>query len=113
MTNLKKGDSTPQDLLFEAYMCRGNVNFVVKCNTLNSIKHHLSAICNVNFCFCDFKALDTAAYLDTLYQWSAFDTETIGMYVGNALAQLVQSYPVEKIHLMGLLIKKVRMFKKY
>lgn len=37
MTNLKKGDSTAQDLLFEAYMCRGNVNFVVKWIILNSI----------------------------------------------------------------------------
>lgn len=56
----------------------------------------------MNFYFCDFKALDTGAYLDTLYEWSAFDTESIGVYVGDALAQLVQSYPVEKIHLMGL-----------
>lgn len=29
-TNLKEGESRPQDAMADAYLCRGNVNFVVK-----------------------------------------------------------------------------------
>ncbi|XP_031628399.1 vitellogenin-1-like [Contarinia nasturtii] len=73
-TNLKHDVSTAQDTMSAAYLCRGNVNFVT---------------------------LDTAAYIDTLYSWSAFNTETIGECLSNALQSLITRYPLEKIHLIG------------
>lgn len=63
--------------IWEAYKCRGNVNFV---------------------------AVDTAKFVDTLYTWSAFNTEEIGKLIAKALKELVSiypSYPIENIHLIG------------
>lgn len=62
------------DTVWEAYKCRGNINFVV---------------------------IDTAAFVDTLYTWSAFNTEEIGKICAKGLVDLVKMYPVEKIHLIG------------
>lgn len=42
-----------------------------------------------------------AAYIDTLYTWSAFNTELIGQYISQALEILVQNHPASKIHLIG------------
>ncbi|XP_055297238.1 vitellogenin-1-like [Sitodiplosis mosellana] len=74
-TNLKEEASQAQNVMAAAYMCRGNVNFVT---------------------------LDTAAFIDTLYTWSAFNTQTIGEYLSKAVQKLVESsFPLEFIHLMG------------
>lgn len=58
----------------DAYMARGKTNFVV---------------------------LDSAGYLDTLYSWSAFNTEAIGEELGKSLAKMIQNYPYEQIHVIG------------
>lgn len=47
------------------------------------------------------KALDTGAFVDTLYTWSAFNTETVGNLLAKALVSLVSFYSVENIHLIG------------
>ena len=36
-----------------------------------------------------------------MYTWSAFNTEKIGILVGQALAKLAKNYPMEKIHVIG------------
>lgn len=63
----------------------------------------LYSFCDQDFhsIYDEFKVLDTAAYVDTLYAWSAFNTELIGSIVGAALQKLVESYPFDKIHLLG------------
>ena len=50
------------------------------------------------------KAIDTAQFVTTLYTWSAFNTEDIGKLVGQALAKLVENYPTNKIHLIGMVL---------
>lgn len=48
------------------------------------------------------QAIDTAQYVDTLYEWSAFNTEDIGKHLAAALKDLTDhSYPIENIHLIG------------
>lgn len=43
-----------------------------------------------------------ADFIDTLYAWSAFNTEIIGQYLGYAVLKLFQSsYPLGSIHLIG------------
>lgn len=49
-----------------------------------------------------YQTVDTAAYVDTLYTWSAFNTEEIGKIIADSLKYLIRSYPIEKIHLIGL-----------
>lgn len=44
-----------------------------------------------------------AGYVDTLYSWSAFNTEEIGNVIANSLEILIKSYPIENIHLIGKL----------
>lgn len=39
--------------------------------------------------------------MDTLYTWSAFNTEEIGKVIADSLAYLIKTYPIEKIHLIG------------
>ncbi|XP_037921197.1 vitellogenin-2-like [Hermetia illucens] len=60
--------------LAEAYFCRGDSNFVV---------------------------VDSARFIDTLYTWSAFNTEEIGESIGKGLAELIKVVPRENIHLIG------------
>lgn len=48
-----------------------------------------------------FQGIDSGAYVDTLYSWSAFNTEPIGVLIAEALVDLTATYPVEKIHLIG------------
>lgn len=45
--------------------------------------------------------MDTSAYVDTLYSWSALNTDEIGNAIATSLAHLVETYPVENIHLIG------------
>ncbi|XP_065364144.1 phospholipase A1-like [Calliphora vicina] len=61
-------------LFAKAYSCRGGVNFV---------------------------ALDAAGFIETLYSWSAFNTEALGMHIADGLKQLSEIVPVENIHLIG------------
>lgn len=42
-----------------------------------------------------------AGLVDTLYSWSAFNTEEIGNVISDSFKHLVKTYPVEKIHLIG------------
>jgi pancreatic lipase-related protein 2 len=60
--------------IYEAYKARGDSNFIL---------------------------LDSARYIDTLYTWSAFNTQRLGDYLGKALADLVGLVPLGKIHLIG------------
>ncbi|XP_063704253.1 vitellogenin-3-like [Culicoides brevitarsis] len=66
--------NTAVDLLSEAYLARGDTNFVF---------------------------IDTARYVDTLYAWSAFNTQELGEAIGEGLAQLSDFLPDEKIHVIG------------
>lgn len=52
---------------------------------------------------CSFLLLGFLAdFVDTLYAWSAFNTEIIGEYLGYAILKLFESsYPHESIHLIG------------
>ncbi|EDW00056.1 vitellogenin-1 [Drosophila grimshawi] len=58
----------------KAYNCRGDVNFV---------------------------AVDAAKYVDTLYTWSAFNTDDLGESIARGLVKLLDVVSVEKIHLIG------------
>ncbi|EDX02579.1 vitellogenin-3 [Drosophila yakuba] len=62
------------DVFSKAYNCRGDVNFV---------------------------AVDAARFVDTLYTWSAFNTEEIGENIALGLVKLLDLVPVENIHLIG------------
>ncbi|XP_073830214.1 vitellogenin-1-like [Musca autumnalis] len=62
------------DLFAKAYACRGDVNFV---------------------------AIDAGSFVDTLYTWSAFNTEELGMHIAKGLEQLEKIVPVKNIHLIG------------
>lgn len=73
-TNFNDTENPALDKIYAAYRCRGNVNFVT---------------------------VDTSAYVDTLYSWSAFNTEEIGEIVADSLKHLIKTYPIEKIHLIG------------
>ena len=62
------------DVLYNAYNSRGDYNFIL---------------------------IDTARYVDTLYAWSAFNTNELGEGLGDGLSQLVDIVPLDNIHLMG------------
>lgn len=68
------GTNVAVDLLYEAFRARGDTNFVF---------------------------IDTARYVDTLYAWSAFNTQELGEAVGEGLALLSEFIPDEKIHVIG------------
>lgn len=63
------------ETLYKAYKCRGNINFVT---------------------------LDSSRFVNTIYTWSAFNTDLVGEHLGRGLVKLIeQSYPVEEIHIIG------------
>lgn len=62
------------DAFAKAYNCRGDINFV---------------------------AVDAANYVDTLYSWSALNTEAIGEAMAKGLVELTEIVPLENIHLIG------------
>ncbi|XP_052872169.1 vitellogenin-1-like [Anopheles cruzii] len=62
------------DTIYKAYAARGGWNFVV---------------------------IDTAEYVDTLYTWSAFNTNDLGKGLADGLKGLIKYVPLEKIHLVG------------
>jgi len=67
-------ENTAADELWKAYKSRGDTNFIL---------------------------IDTARYVDTLYAWSAFNTQELGKAVGMGLAELIKYVPLENIHVMG------------
>lgn len=67
-------ENTAADELWKAYKSRGDTNFIL---------------------------IDTARYVDTLYAWSAFNTQELGKAVGKGLAELINYVPLENIHVMG------------
>ena len=67
-------ENTAADELWKAYKSRGDTNFIL---------------------------IDTARYVDTLYAWSAFNTQELGKAVGLGLAELINYVPLENIHVMG------------
>ncbi|XP_055915167.1 vitellogenin-1-like [Eupeodes corollae] len=71
-TTVNETDTISQ--MAQAYHCRGDVNFI---------------------------AVDVASYVDTLYTWSALNTEQIGENIGKGLMQLSEITPLENIHLIG------------
>ncbi|XP_073830213.1 vitellogenin-1-like [Musca autumnalis] len=60
--------------LAKAYNCRGDYNFL---------------------------ALNASYFIDTLYSWSAFNTEEMGRFVAIGLEKLNDAIPLENIHLVG------------
>lgn len=44
---------------------------------------------------------DTANFIDSLYTWSAFNTEGVGKIVGAAIAEIGKEIDVNGIHLIG------------
>lgn len=67
-------ENTAASSLWAAYRSRGDTNFVL---------------------------IDTARYVDTLYAWSAFNTQELGKGLGKGIAELINVVPLDKIHLMG------------
>lgn len=67
-------DTAIIDTIGKAYLCRGDTNFI---------------------------AVDAASFVDTLYSWSAFNTEEIGMHLSEGLKLMAEVVPLEKIHLIG------------
>lgn len=62
------------------------------------------------------QAIDTAKFVDTLYTWSAFNTEEIGELLAVALTELITdypNYPIENIHLIGEYINMMSTMKKF
>uniref|UniRef100_A0A1I8N5B5 Uncharacterized protein n=1 Tax=Musca domestica TaxID=7370 RepID=A0A1I8N5B5_MUSDO len=57
-----------------AFNCRGNYNFL---------------------------ALNASNFIQTLYTWSAFNTDAVGIFVGKGIAKLSKKIPAKKIHLIG------------
>lgn len=49
----------------------------------------------------NFVLIDTARYVDTLYAWSAFNTQELGKGLGKGIAELINVVPLETIHVMG------------
>lgn len=49
----------------------------------------------------NFVIIDTGHFIDSLYTWSALNTERIGQLISQSLVKLTLNYPIEKIHLIG------------
>lgn len=47
------------------------------------------------------KVFDTAHFVNSLYTWSAFNTEAVGHIIGHALVQLTSHINLNRIHLIG------------
>lgn len=76
-------ENTAASSLWAAYNSRGDTNFVL---------------------------IDTARYIDTLYAWSAFNTQELGRGLGKGIAELINVVPLESIHLMGHSLGFVELF---
>ncbi|XP_070136043.1 phospholipase A1 1 [Drosophila bipectinata] len=67
-------ESSAISMMSKAFMCRQDVNFVI---------------------------VDAADYVDTLYSWSALNTDLIGEHIGVGLTHLIELTPLRNIHLIG------------
>ncbi|KAH8379975.1 hypothetical protein KR009_008299 [Drosophila setifemur] len=67
-------ESSAIAMMSKAFMCRQDVNFVI---------------------------VDAADYVDTLYSWSALNTDLIGEHIGVGLTHLIELTPLRNIHLIG------------
>ncbi|XP_039488100.1 vitellogenin-1 isoform X2 [Drosophila santomea] len=67
-------ESSAISMISKAFMCRGDVNFVI---------------------------VDAADYVDTFYSWSALNTDLIGEHIGVGLTHLIELTPLRNIHLIG------------
>ncbi|XP_017059784.1 vitellogenin-1 [Drosophila ficusphila] len=67
-------ESSAISMVSKAFMCRGDVNFVI---------------------------VDAADYVDTFYSWSALNTDLIGEHIGVGLTHLIELTPLRNIHLIG------------
>lgn len=47
------------------------------------------------------QVFDTSDFIDSLYTWSAFNTEGVGKIVGAAVAELSNVVDIDGIHLIG------------
>uniref|UniRef100_A0A1I8Q2I8 Lipase domain-containing protein n=1 Tax=Stomoxys calcitrans TaxID=35570 RepID=A0A1I8Q2I8_STOCA len=45
--------------------------------------------------------VNTSNFVQTLYSWSAFNTEAVGTFIGEGLMKLTQEVPPANIHLVG------------
>ncbi|KAH8343332.1 hypothetical protein KR059_008538, partial [Drosophila kikkawai] len=70
-TSINSSNSGP---VAKAYACRNDTNILV---------------------------LDAANFVDTLYSWSALNTEVIGLYVAKALLRLNATYVTQQLHIVG------------
>ncbi|KAH8248054.1 hypothetical protein KR038_012015, partial [Drosophila bunnanda] len=70
-TSINRSNSGP---VAKAYACRNDTNILI---------------------------LDAANFVDTLYSWSALNTEAIGAYVARALLRLNATYVTEQLHIVG------------
>ncbi|XP_033170116.1 phospholipase A1 2 [Drosophila mauritiana] len=70
-TSINNSNSGP---VAKAYLCRNDTNVLI---------------------------LDAANFIDTLYTWSALNTEVIGDYLAKALLRLNTSYVTKQFHLVG------------
>ncbi|XP_058831463.1 vitellogenin-1-like [Topomyia yanbarensis] len=68
------GSNRAIDTIFNAYQARGGYNFVV---------------------------IDTSDYVDTLYTWSAFNTNDLGVGLSEGLQELINYVQLGSIHLIG------------
>ncbi|XP_058459589.1 vitellogenin-1-like [Malaya genurostris] len=68
------GSNRAIDTIFNAYRARGGYNFVV---------------------------IDTSDYVDTLYSWSAFNTNDLGKALAEGLEEMIRYVQLDSIHLIG------------
>lgn len=97
----RDGASKSENKMYKAFMCRGNINFVVKSRSILIIIyfHKYSKSNLISFYS---KGVDTAHYIDSLYTWSAYNTGAVGEYIGYALTRLAAIHPHMSIHLIGI-----------
>lgn len=93
--------------LFNAYRER-NINFIVSGILLfESLEQFQNdqKFCNIYIYLVIYSSIvqvfDTSNFVDSLYTWSAFNTEGVGKIVGGAVAELSKVVDVDGIHLIG------------
>ncbi|XP_023297505.2 vitellogenin-1-like [Lucilia cuprina] len=71
--------------------------------TASSEDAYVTDMANAFLCRGDynFLALNSSDSIDTLYTWSAYNTEEVGRQLAEALAKLHEQIPAENIHLIG------------
>ncbi|XP_065364958.1 vitellogenin-1-like [Calliphora vicina] len=69
----------------------------------SSERSYVTDMANAFLCRGDynFLALNSSDSIDTLYTWSAYNTEEVGRQMAKALQKLLKQVPIENIHLIG------------